>query len=259
MKYDSGPPTATLANTTHRLRQLLETRPARGAKDERIRELHRGLCAYVHQHPRASDFILEADRSEMAIWQVEAEIERPLRMLENGSADDARRAAAELTQEVGDVDSYLLASMTLLVLGDLSAARICLDEAITRHGVSGYAAILPNQVGLLRRLEGRIHESIEQYRLVSLSPVAAVRRIGLAAGTFASTEGGVWRDVDRFLERLGDEEDNHQIAIFNRIVHLRRRLLGSNPVGGILRSIASRAAGLRGAPEWASVLGQSQR
>ena len=32
MKYDSGPPTATLANTTHRLRQLLGTRPPAGRR-----------------------------------------------------------------------------------------------------------------------------------------------------------------------------------------------------------------------------------
>ena len=230
----------------------------RRAKDERIRQLDRGLFAYVSQHPRASDLVLDADRSMMAVWQVEFEIERPLRMHQVRSADDARRAAVELTQEVGDVDSYLLASMTSLVLDDLSAASLCLDEAITRHGVSGYAAILANQVGLLRQLEGRLHESIEQYRLVSLSPVAAVRRIGLAAGTFASADAGGAKDLDWFLERLGDEEDGHQRAVFDRVVELRRNRLGPNPVARTLRSVRLRAAELRGAPEWTLALSQSQ-
>ena len=41
----------------------------RGAKDERIRELDRGLRTYAEGHPRASQFMLDPSSAYDAVWQ----------------------------------------------------------------------------------------------------------------------------------------------------------------------------------------------
>lgn len=247
MKYDSGPPTATLANTTHRLRQLLETRPARGAKDERIRELHRGLRAYAEQHPKASHYMLDPSFACDAVWQCGMD---PLELSPMTTKEASHRGAQELMELRDDVDSYLLASLIAVLNGDLKRSRDWIREGLSTQGQHGYAACLLLQEGLSEQLDGRLNRSLESYRAATATPVAAPRRSALAAGAFAAAASGREGDLDWFLQRMGAEDELHQRGIFDRIAHLRRNRLGEASVERSLQLMQDRALELKGAPDW---------
>lgn len=251
MKYDSGPPTATLANTTHRLRQLLETRPARGAKDERIRQLRRDLRAYTEQHPKASDFKIDAGRHNRTVWQHEI-VEEPRQAPSFvTTATTSTQAAEELVDLCGDVDSFTSTSLVALVNGNLQLARSLVERGVAQHGGAGYASNLLVSAGMIEQLQGRGHDAICHYRAAFKSPVAAARRSALAAGTFAAATSGQIDELDWMLVRMWDEDEGHQRAILQRVAQLRRQRLGDRSVAHSERLIAERGRTLTGAPSWA--------
>ncbi len=251
MKYDSGPPTATLANTTHRLRQLLETRPARGAKDERIRELHRNLRAYADQHPLAHRFMLDAQGNHSTVWHYEWAPDGAIVDRRAAAATESERAATELVALRSDVDSYMLASMIAILVGNLGRARHHLTEGLDAHGATGYGAWFLNQAGLVAQIEGRAQESLELYKRGSESPVAGARRSALASGAFAAASIGGNEESDWFLQRMGDEDAIDQLGLFDRIAQLRCNRLGRASVEKSQQALRHRASQLSGAPDWA--------
>lgn len=248
MKYDSGPPTATLANTTHRLRQLLETRPARGAKDERIRELHRGLRAYAEQHPKASRYMLDPSFACDAVWRCGMD---PLEPSPMTTKEASHRGAQELIELRDDVDSYLLASLIALLNGDLKRNRDWIREGLSTQGQHGYAAMLLLQGGLSEQLDGRLDRSLESYRAATATPVAAPRRSALAAGAFAAAASGREGDLDWFLQRMPDEDQEHQLAVLMRVARLRQRRLGQASVSRSYRLMQQRSCDIGGSSKWA--------
>jgi hypothetical protein len=251
MKYDSGPPTATLANTTHRLRQLLETRPARGAKDERIRELRRGLRAYAEQHPKASHYVLDPSSDHAAVWQC-GEVLRPETEPSPMTTNEAsHRGAQELIELRGDVDSYLLASLIAVLNGDLKRSRDWIREGLSTQGQHGYAACLLLQAGLSEQLDGRRDRSLESYRAATATPVAAPRRSALAGGAFAAAASGREGDLDWFLQRMVDEDQDHQRAVLMRVARLRQRRLGQASVSRSYRLMHQRSCDVGGSSKWA--------
>lgn len=248
MKYDSGPPTATLANTTHRLRQLLGTRPARGAKDERIRELHRGLRAYAEQHPKASHYMLDPSFACDAVWQCGMD---PLEPSPMTTKEVSHRGAQELVELRDNVDSYLLASLIAVLNGDLKRSRDWIREGLSTQGQHGYAAMLLLQEGLSEQLDGRLDRSLESYRTATATPVAAPRRSALAAGAFAAAASGREGDLDWFLQRMVDEDQDHQLAVLMRVARLRQRRLGQASVSRSYRLMHQRSCDIGGSSKWA--------
>ena len=248
MKYDSGPPTATLANTTHRLRQLLETRPARGAKDERIRELHRGLRAYAEHHPKASHYMLDPSFACDAVWQCGMD---PLEPSPMTTKEVSHRGAQELVELRDNVDSYLLASLIAVLNGDLKRSRDWIREGLSTQGQHGYAAMLLLQEGLSEQLDGRLDRSLESYRTATATPVAAPRRSALAAGAFAAAASGREGDLDWFLQRMSDEDQEHQLAVLMRVARLRQRRLGQASVSRSYRLMHQRSCDIGGSSKWA--------
>jgi hypothetical protein len=251
MKYDSGPPTATLANTTHRLRQLLGTRPARGAKDERIRELRRGLRAYAEGHQRASQFMLDPSSAYDAVWQCGADFRPVIVPSPIATKEASHRGAQELIELRGDVDSYLMASLIALLNGDLERSRDWIREGLSTQGQHGYAACLLIQAGHSEQLDGRLDRSLESYRAATATPVAAPRRSALAAGAFAAAASGREGDLDWFLRRMPDEDQDHQRAVLMRVARLRQRRLGQASVGRSYRLMHQRSCDIGGSSKWA--------
>ena len=251
MKYDSGPPTATLANTTHRLRQLLETRPARGAKDERIRELDRDLRTYAEAHPRASQFMLDPSSAYDAVWQCGADFRPEIESSRMTTKEASHRGAQELIELRGDVDSYLMASLIAVLNGDLKRSRDWIREGLSTQGQHGYAAMLLLQEALSEQLGGQLDRSLESYRAAAATPVAAPRRSALAAGAFAAAASGREGDLDWFLQRMSDEDQEHQLAVLMRVARLRQRRLGQASVSRSYRLMHQRSCDIGGSSKWA--------
>ena len=251
MKYDSGPPTATLANTTHRLRQLLETRPARGAKDERIRELRRGLRAYAEQHPMASHYVLDPSSDHAAVWQCGTIFSPGVEPSPMTTKEASHRGAQELIELRGDVDSYLMASLIAVLNGDLKRNRDWIREGLSTQGQHGYAAMLLLPAGLSEQLDGRLDRSLESYRAAAATPVAAPRRFALATGAFAAAASGREGDLDWFLQRMLDEDQEHQLAVLMRVARLRQRRLGQASVSRSYRLMHQRSCDIGGSSKWA--------
>lgn len=251
MKYDSAPPTATLANTTHRLRQLLEARPARGAKDERIRQLRRDLRAYFEQHPKASLYRLDQSSAHAAIWQCGTVLRPGIEPSPMTTKEAAFRGAQELVELEGDVDSFLTAGLIALLNGDLERNRDWIRKGLTTHGPHGYAACLLLQAGLSQQLGGRLDRSLESYRTATATPVAAPRRSALASGAFAAAASGREGDLDWFLQRMSDEDQEHQLAVLMRVARLRQRRLGQASVSRSYRLMQARSRDLKGSSKWA--------
>jgi hypothetical protein len=222
----------------------------RSAKDERIRELRRGLRAYFEQHPKASLYRLDQPSAHAAIWQCGTVLRPSIEPSPMTTKEAAFRGAQELVELEGDVDSFLTAGLIAVLNGDLKRNRDWIREGLTTHGPHGYAACLLLQAGLSQQLGGRLDRSLESYRTATATPVAALRRSALASGAFAAAASGREGDLDWFLQRMGAEDEPHQRGILDRVAHLRRNRLGEASVERSLQLMQDRALELKGAPDW---------
>ena len=223
----------------------------RGAKDERIRELRRGLRAYAEQHPKASHYVLDPSSDHAAVWQC-GEVLRPETEPSPMTTKEAsHRGAQELIELRGDVDSYLMASLIAVLNGDLKRNRGWIREGLSTQGQHGYAAMLLLQEGLSEQLDGRLDRSLESYRTATATPVAAPRRSALAAGAFAAAASGREGDLDWFLQRMSDEDQEHQLAVLMRVARLRQRRLGQASVSRSYRLMHQRSCDIGGSSKWA--------
>lgn len=222
----------------------------RGAKDERIRQLHRELRAYAEQHPKASHYMLDPSSAYDAVWQCGADFRPEIEPSRMTTKEASHRGAQELIELRGDVDSYLMASLIAVLNGDLKRSRDWIREGLSTQGQHGYAAMLLLQEGLSEQLDGQLDRSLESYRAAAATPVAAPRRSALAAGAFAAAASGREGDLDWFLQRMGAEDEPHQRGILDRVAHLRRNRLGEASVERSLQLMQDRALELKGAPDW---------
>ncbi|MBL6757721.1 MAG: hypothetical protein ISQ11_15085 [Planctomycetes bacterium] len=222
----------------------------RGAKDERIRQLHRELRAYAEQHPKASHYMLDPSSAYDAVWQCGADFRPEIEPSRMTTKEASHRGAQELVELRDNVDSYLLASLIAVLNGDLKRSRDWIREGLSTQGQHGYAAMLLLQEGLSEQLDGQLDRSLESYRAAAATPVAAPRRSALAAGAFAAAASGREGDLDWFLQRMGAEDEPHQRGILDRVAHLRRNRLGEASVERSLQLMQDRALELKGAPDW---------
>ena len=222
----------------------------RGAKDERIRELRRGLRAYAEGHPRASQFMLDPSSAYDAVWQCGADFRPVIVPSPIATKEASHRGAQELIELRGDVDAYLMASLIALLNGDLERSRDWIREGLSTQGQHGYAACLLIQAGHSEQLGGRLDRSLESYRSATATPVAAPRRSALSGGAFAAAAGGREGELDWFLQRMGEEDEPHQRGILDRTAQLRRNRLGEASVKRSLQLMQDRALELKGAPDW---------
>ena len=223
----------------------------RGAKDERIRQLRRDLRAYFEQHPKAPLYRLDQPSAHAAIWQCGTVLRPRIEPSPMTTKEAAFRGAQELVDLEGHVDSYLTAGLIALLNGDLKRNRDWIREGLTTHGPHGYAACLLLQAGLSEQLEGRLDRSLESYRTATATPVAAPRRSALAAGAFAAAASGREGDLDWFLQRMVDEDHEHQQAVLMRVARLRQRRLGQASVSRSYRLMHQRSCNIGGSSKWA--------
>jgi len=163
----------------------------------------------------------------------------------------SHRGAQELVELRDNVDSYLLASLIAVLNGDLKRSRDWIREGLSTQGQHGYAAMLLLQEGLSEQLDGRLDRSLESYRTATATPVAAPRRSALAAGAFAAAASGREGDLDWFLQRMVDEDQEHQLADLMRVARLRQRRLGQASVSRRYRLMHQRCCDIGGSSKWA--------
>lgn len=219
----SHPSCTPVAEALRRGVLMYSTRTARERSADRLR---RSLQSFIDAHPRSSAFVLDAGDGYEAFWQ------RSFRPMPSRRALVRFDAAATLEGSVllhltDDVDAFGTVLGVCFVTGDMRMARRVLQDAIERHSPDDYGAQVFLWAALYEQWQGAGASAHDTYRTTVRSRAAPVRRSALAAGALHAGANGRRTDAEWFLERMLDEEPEHQSKLVARSLRLRTNRLGA--------------------------------
>ncbi|MDG1984421.1 MAG: hypothetical protein P8M11_07635 [Planctomycetota bacterium] len=205
------------------------------------------LRRFVDAHPCAPLYLYDAGPENARFWNSRPRSAR-------GSRDAALTPAQaalvsrSLIQLQDDVAARTCAIAVAAVTRDWKRAAQEVREGSIAHGTDGAGGQYLLWAALLDQLHGR--SAAPRYHQLAGSPIAAIRRGGLASGTFAAASAQRAVDIDRHLAQMLDEDPDHQRVSLKRAVTMRRRRLGALAVRREVQRIRARLEVLHPSAAW---------
>ncbi len=241
MSLETRDPRALMIRQADALRVALGARSTKSQQCRAARSLKVSLLRWCHSHPRAGDYVLDAQEAFERLWFARAD--GTGRQLQPTSHKPCE--AITLMEGMLALDDSLgsqLVAVTAMVLSEREDdANRRVVTALTKHGTKGSAGGLLLWHAFLRSRSGDPREAIDAYREISCRAFGPVRVTGTIAGALMARSYGAIEAATAFIDRLGDEDPAVVAACAHGLRVIRRRRDPDSTIDMDLRWMRRRA------------------
>ncbi len=239
------------APTTPRVHALRTALAARGptlARHLAAFRVRLDLADWIHSHPKAPEFLLDAGTSFERMWYSQMESRHELVRRPRPNLTRPLQLARGLVALDDRVDSFLMAVSTCVLVGHRIQARALLAEGLTRHGPNGHAASLLLWSAYLDLISGNTRSAMLSYLAASAGGFGPVRVTSSIAGALLAQDKADSRGVHELCDVLGHEDPQTVTACAVGLRVIRARRCTQTTIASDLDRLA-RASRDRGIPD----------